>query len=128
MNRSSLNRSSWAVCATVAALLSGCASSAEDVPAAYVSPIAYQGLSCGQLREEAARVSSRAAQAAGLQNDKARNDAIATAAGVVIFLPALLFIKGDGPSGTNLANLKGEAEAIERASIKRGCEISIRRS
>ena len=62
------------------------------------SPIQYQSYSCAQLREEAARVSARAAEASGAQNQKANNDAIATGVGAVLFWPALFFIKGTPPA------------------------------
>ena len=45
---------------TALALLAGCATRADNIAAAYVSPIGYQGLSCGQLGNEAQAISSRA--------------------------------------------------------------------
>lgn len=116
--------------AALAASLSiaACASRSENIAAAYVSPIQYTSYSCSQLREEASRVSTRAIQAAGVQDSKATNDAVATTVGAVIFWPALFFIKGDGASGAEVANLKGQMEAIEQASIQKRCGISFRRS
>src|SRR5262245_16876547 len=55
------------VCALLAvsfALLS-CAKRSESVAAAYVSPLAYEQFNCGQLVEEAGRVSQRAAELSG---------------------------------------------------------------
>ncbi len=101
----------------------GCASRAENISAAYVSPLQYQTYSCSQLGEEAARISSRAAQAAGVQDSKATNDAVATGVGVIIFWPALFLIKGDATTAAELARLKGEMEAIERVSIEKKCNI-----
>lgn len=114
--------------ALVGALLSGCASGSGDIAAAYVSPMNYASYSCPQLREEATRVSSRAAQAIGAQDQKSTNDAVATGVAVVVFWPALFFIKGDGASAAEVSRLKGEMEAIESASVRRRCGIEFKRS
>jgi hypothetical protein len=109
-------------------LLAGCASRADDVRASYVSPIQYESYSCGQLREEAARVSARAAEATGTQNSKATGDAVATGVAVVLFWPAAFFIKGDGASAAELADLKGRMDAIEEENIRKKCGIEFRKS
>jgi hypothetical protein len=86
-----------AICILAAAsIVAGCATRSSDIPAAYVSPIQYQSYSCAQLREEALRVSSRAAIAAGAQDQNATNDAVATTAAVILFWPAAFMIKGSG--------------------------------
>jgi hypothetical protein len=85
--------------------------------AAYVSPLQYQSFSCEQLREEAARVSARAAIASGAQDQNATNDTIVTTAAVVIFWPAAFFIKGNGANAQEVATLKGDMDAIEQANI-----------
>src|SRR5829696_9750572 len=113
--------------AAIAVALGACASSAENIAAAYVSPTAYASWSCDQLAEEASRVSARAIQAAGTQNSKATNDAVATTVGAIVFWPALLFIKGDSTTGPEPARLKGEMEAIEQASTRRNCGITFQR-
>src|SRR5271163_1650468 len=107
--------------------LAGCATHADDIAAAYVSPIQYQSYSCAQLQEEAARVSARAAEASGAQNQKANNDAIATGVGAVLFWPALFFIKGDAASAQQVAQLKGDMDAIEQANIQKHCGLEFSR-
>jgi hypothetical protein len=113
--------------AAIAASLAGCASHSSDIVAAYVSPIQYQSYTCAQLSEEAARVSSRAAIANGAQDQKATSDAVATGVGVVLFWPALLLIKGDAASAQQVAQLKGEMEAIEQANIQKKCGLQFQR-
>jgi hypothetical protein len=108
--------------ATLAA--SGCATPANDIAAAYVSPTGYQGYSCGQLAGEAQEVSSRAVAATGMQNKKATGDAVAMGVGLVVFWPALFFIGGDGAQSAEVARLKGEMQAIETASRRKGCKIA----
>lgn len=104
--------------------LASCASKADKISAAYVSPTLYSNLSCAQLREEARTVSSRAAAAAGVQDQKARADAAITTVGIVLFWPALFFNNGDGATAAEVARLKGEMQAVEDASRRNGCGIS----
>jgi len=51
----------------------------------YISPVTYETYTCPQLAQEAQRVSSRAAQAAGVQEQKATNDKVAMGVGLIIF-------------------------------------------
>lgn len=116
-----------AVLIAVVILVAGCASSAEDIAPSYVSPIAYENYTCEQLAFEAQSVSSRAAQAAGVQNKARTSDAVVTTVGVVVFWPALFFLDGDGQQAAELARLKGQMEAIEQASIRKKCGIEFQR-
>jgi hypothetical protein len=114
---------------TLAALtMIGCAKDASDVGATYVSPVMYQNYTCPQLAEEAQRVSARAAQAAGVQDQKATNDKVAMGVGLVIFWPAFLFTKGNDENTAELARLKGQMDAIEQASIQKRCGITFQRA
>ena len=111
------------VCALLAvsfALLS-CAKRSENVAAAYVSPLAYERFNCGQLAEEAGRVSQRAAELSGVQDRKRTGDIVATTAAVIVFWPAALLVSGDDAQTAELARLKGEFEAMRKVSIQKGC-------
>jgi hypothetical protein len=101
----------------------GCASGSDKITATYVSPMQYDAYNCKQLTEEAQRLSSRAAQAAGAQDSQATKDAVATTVGVIVFWPALFFIGGDKQNAAELARLKGEMDAVEQASIRKKCGI-----
>src|SRR5262245_56771640 len=105
----------------------GSASQSSDIQPQYVSHLQYQNHSCGQLGAEAERVSRRVAEVSGTQDEKASGDAVATGVAIVIFWPAAFFIKGDGATAAELGRLKGEFEAIERASIQRGCGLRFQR-
>ena len=107
--------------------LAGCATRSENISAAYVSPNLYAGYSCLQLRDEAQRVSGRAAQVSDVQDSKATGDAVATGVALVVFWPAAFFLKGDGATAGELAHLKGQMEAIEQNSIQKKCRIDFRR-
>lgn len=115
-----------AICASIA--VSGCAQKSENITAAYVSPVAYQGFTCRQIREEATRVNARAAQAMGLQDKAATNDAVATGVALVLFWPAAFFISGNRENGAEVARLKGELEALEQANIRKNCGIEFRKA
>jgi hypothetical protein len=112
----------------LAMALAGCASSANEVAPSYVSPITYQHLSCQQIGAEAEVVSQRAAQAAGVQDQKASNDAVATGVSLVLFWPAAFFIKGDGATTAELARLRGEFQALEGAARQKNCNLQLRRA
>lgn len=112
--------------ASACLFLAGCASSASEITAQYVSPIPYQDYTCQQIGEEAARVSQRAAEVAGVQDSKATTDAVAMGVGLVLFWPSLFFIKGDGQTASELGRLRGEFEALEKVSIQKGCNHQFR--
>ncbi|HLH10366.1 MAG TPA: hypothetical protein VKV77_00640 [Methylovirgula sp.] len=108
----------------IALSIASCAKDASQVSATYVSPITYENYTCPQLAEEAQRVQVRAAQAAGVQDQKATNDKVAMGVGLVIFWPALFFTKGNDENTAELARLKGEMDAVEEASIQKRCGIT----
>ena len=101
-------RKPLAAAIAVAMALASCAKDANQVGASYISPITYQSYTCPQLAEEAQRVSARAAETAGVQDQKATNDKVAVGVGLIIFWPALLFAKGNDENTAELARLKGQ--------------------
>jgi hypothetical protein len=111
-----------------AVMLAGCASRAENIAPSYASPLQYSSLTCPQIAEEAQRLSARLATASGLQNNKATGDAVVTTVGVLIFWPAVFFVNGDGATAAEVARLKGEAQALEDASMRKNCGIQFKRA
>jgi hypothetical protein len=106
--------------------LAGCASKAADIAPSYVSPLQYQSYNCQQLAAEAQRVSQAAAVASGTQDSQATKDAVATTVGVIVFWPTLFLVGGDKQNAAQLAELKGEMDAIQQASIQKQCGIQFR--
>src|SRR5229473_918420 len=100
--------------ACMAAALAACAKRADQIAASYVSPNQYEAYSCGKVAAEARRVSMRAAEVAGLQDQKANSDAGVVAVGVIVFWPALFLVHGNDEQSAELARLKGELEALEQ--------------
>lgn len=108
----------------LAALLSGCATSPKNIEASYVSPVPYQKMSCTELKGEAERVSNAAAVATGRQSQQAGNDAAAMTVSMLIFWPAVFFVGGDKGNAVELANLKGQMDAIELVNAEKNCGIA----
>ena len=53
-----------------------------------------------------------------------QNDQAQTGIGLLLFWPALFMLEGgDGPEAAQYADLKGEYEALRKASVKSKCEI-----
>src|SRR5262245_31268348 len=111
----------------VALLLGGCASKSSEISAAYVSPIPYHSYTCAQLAMEAQAVSAKAAELSGVQDQKRTNDQIATGVAIVVFWPAAFLVGGDGQVAAQLAQMKGQMNAIEQASIQKRCRIQFQR-
>jgi hypothetical protein len=120
-----MRRSALLLCGVLCA---GCASSSGDIQPQYISEVQYQHLSCAQIAQEAQRLSRRVAEVSGVQDEKASNDAVATGVALVLFWPAAFFIKGDGATAAELGRLKGEFEALERASNRKGCGLRFQRA
>ncbi len=117
---STMGRDLFLICVT-ASVLAGCASKSADIAPAYVSPVTYQNFTCDQLQAEAQGVSQRAAVASGQQDKARKNDQIKTTVGAVLFWPVILFNEGDGAKANELANLKGQMNAIQQASVQKNC-------
>ncbi|WP_255552142.1 hypothetical protein [Maritimibacter dapengensis] len=112
--------------AAAATSLTACAKSGRNIEAAEVSPVMYQGLSCGQISAEAQRVANRASEVSGVQDQEAARDAVATGVAVVLFWPAAFFIGGNDETASQLSQLKGQLNALEAASNAKNCGITFK--
>ena len=106
----------------IAALLSGCADNSDKVHGTYVSPVQYQDYSCKQIRQEMMRVSRKVNEIAGVQDKQASGDSAAMGVGLVLFWPALFFLAGHDQH-TELAELKGQYDALEEEAIQKNCNV-----
>lgn len=106
--------------ACAAVVLGGCATGSDKVTTNYVSPLKYSSYTCQDIEYEMREIENRVNTLAGKQDDKARNDRIATGVGVVLFWPALFFLAGDDVKN-ELATAKGEFEALEEAARRKEC-------
>lgn len=106
--------------AACAVFITGCATSASQVPSTYVSPMKYNSYSCQDIEYEMREIESRVNTLTGQQDKKARNDKIATGVGVVLFWPALFLLASDDTK-TELSQAKGEYEALEESARRKDC-------
>jgi len=104
-------------------MLGACASSPKSIDAAYVSPLKYQNFTCDQIAIERTAVEYRANRLHRKLTHRANADAAKMAAGTVLFLPTLLFLKGNGTKAAEYAQLKGDYRALKLSAEDRGCEI-----
>lgn len=107
--------------ATAALPLSACAPSPDQIMAAPVSSVMYSGLACRQLQAEAIRLNNDVARLTGQQQKKATNDAVAMGVGAILFWPALVALGAGSDVSPQLAQAKGQAEAIAAAARQKGC-------
>lgn len=83
----------------------------------------YGAYDCDQIREELLRISDRVGQVSGQQRSARTRDAVAVTVGVLVFWPALFFLMG-GDKREELANLKGQYDALEEQAIQKKCPVA----
>jgi len=106
-------------------LITGCASSPDDIAPTYVSPLEYAQYDCDQIAMEMKHVSRQTAQIHHQLEVKASDDAAQMGICLVLFLPCLFFPEGgDGPEAVRYANLKGEWEALHDVSVQKKCSVA----
>ena len=98
-------------------IVTGCATSPNEMTASYVSPLIYQSYDCQQLVMESDRVSRRVQSMHAKLDETASGDTTTMAVGLILFLPALFFLDGDGDGGIEYKRLMGESDAIHQAAV-----------
>lgn len=86
-----------------------------------MSPTLFAGMNCTQMNAEATRISQRLTTLTGAQQTAADNDAALTAVSLILFWPAAFFISGGTDNASEIASLRGQAEALASAAAQRGC-------
>jgi hypothetical protein len=104
-----------------ASLLSACASRSIDVRPDPVADLDLAAWPCDSLDDETERVQQRASDVAYAVDVHRGNNIIAFSVGTMVFWPALLAMRPDGPEATELAQLKGRYDALQRAARQQGC-------
>lgn len=112
----------------LAASAAACAPKADKIAGTYTPVALYENLTCQQLVKEAWTVSNRAHSAANLQNRHRVEDEVVITAGVLVLWPALFFTHGRDATTAEVAQLKGEMESIEAASVAKNCGIVFNRA
>ena len=108
----------------VAIVATGCATASQDIVASYVSPLQYNTYNCEQLAAEGARIQAHAQQLARRLDKKAENDKAIVAVSAVLFWPAIFFIGGTKEQEAEYGRLKGEYDAVQKATIEKSCGMT----
>jgi hypothetical protein len=99
----------------------GCATRSGEVLPLPASPAQFAGWSCERIDDETARVQRRAAELAWTVDERSGNNIVALGVGVMVFWPALLALRPQGPEADDLARLKGRFEALREAAALARC-------
>lgn len=105
-----------AAVAVAGSAAAGCAKHPDMIAPAYISHVPYQSWNCAQLGEERMRLSSALSTASQQQENTRGNDIVG-----VILLGAPLGSMSGGNIAPEVARLKGESVAVERAQSLRSC-------
>ncbi len=106
-------------------LVTGCASSPNEMTASYVSPLIYQSFDCQQLVMESDRVSRRVQSMHAKLDEKESDDSAKMAIGLILFWPALFFLDGDEDGAIEYKRLMGESEAVHQAAVAKKCDLRL---
>ena len=104
-------------------LILNCASSTSDISASYVSPQKYSDFDCDQIMLERDTIERRVNELYQSIEQRAKNDRVSMGVGMVVFWPALFFLKGDSPEAAEYARMKGEYEAIQKIANQKKCDL-----
>lgn len=102
----------------VAASAAACAKSPESISPSYISDIGYRSLTCDQLGVESSRLNVALARAFEQQSQARTTDTVGV---LLIGIPVSSF-SGDNIA-PEVARLKGEAEAVHRATLSKQCGL-----
>ena len=112
----------------VLALTVGCASSPENIQGYYVSSKKFEHYTCDDIAIESEAVTTKVYSLYGDTKRASQKDAAWVAASIVVFWPAAFFVGNNGMDEAQYALLKGEMEALERASRIKECDITFLKS
>ena len=111
-----------AITAALTITLAGCASSPDEMNATYVSPLKYKSYDCDQIAMEMDYVGNETTKLYTQLKKKSSNDDTQMAVGMILFWPTLFFLEGgDGPAASQYSQMKGEFEALRKASTMKKC-------
>jgi hypothetical protein len=101
----------------VVTVVGACAQNPENVRPAYVSPIAYESLSCQQLRKESARLLGEFVLVAMQQNQAKNNDLY----GLILPVVPVTVEFATEDYSPQIAVLKGQMAAVDQAAMEKNC-------
>lgn len=106
-------------------LLAACATNPDKMSAASVSTLRYESYSCKQIAVESERIEEKITRLYGELKKDSQNDTLQMAAGLILFVPILLFLEGgDSAEAAEYRSLKGQYEALQQVSMHKKCDIA----
>jgi hypothetical protein len=108
----------------VGLLIPACSMGSGDIKAQFVLAEKYQELSCQQIGAEGDRVARRVAEISGAEYDNGGTGLSLISQPIVVRWPPPVAVPEDAAG--ELGKLKGEFEALERASTLKRCSYSFK--
>ena len=102
----------------------GCASFANNIKAAQVSPLKYQQYNCDQIAQEISRVDRELQEVSSCQDSEAVKDTVALLVCPLVLWP-VLFLVNDGDKSDELSQLKGEYDALKFSAVEKQCTVLV---
>jgi hypothetical protein len=96
----------------------GCATAPENIAPAYVSHLQYMQFTLDQLGQEEARLQAALSASSDAQRSARANDTVG-----IIFLGLPVSSLSGSNQASNVARLKGELEAVQKAIILKGGQL-----
>lgn len=107
----------------IVSILTACAPSPDRVSASYVSPVVFEGQSCKKLMTERNKIASDVNLLTAEQRKSSTNDAWATGVALVLFWPAAFALALTEDQSAQLAQAKGNFDAVEAQMRNKGCQM-----
>lgn len=108
-------------------IFSGCATKTtklKPTPVSYDQLESYKQFSCTQITSSLAILEKRAQRVAGIQNDKAKSDAILISWGWILYGVPYLFLDGNSNEKAEFEIILGQKQALEDLLIQKNCSIN----
>jgi hypothetical protein len=105
----------------IGSMITGCATSSQNIPTSYVSSVQYDSYTCRQISEEMISVQNQVTQLGGHLDTAASHDKMITGAGILLFWPALFFLGGNKEQEAEYGKLKGQYQALQHEYVAKNC-------
>ena len=106
-----------------ASTLSACAEKSANIAPSYTPASRFSSMDCSQLSYEGQQMNRTLASMSAAQDKQASNDAAMVGVGLILFWPALVAPMVSGDNATQIAQLKGDAQAMDTAYRMKGCGL-----
>jgi hypothetical protein len=113
-----MRRSACLSLALVMLTTAACVTHPGNITATYVNPSQYRAMECAGIEGELQRVTAREAELTDRQHNNFVADTALLTVGVVVFWPALLAMPMQKDHRHEIAQVRGETEALERARAR----------